>query len=142
MLQVCDGRGVGLKKKDHPNPSRNPDAEEDIHLEQNWEDIQNFLIGEIRLRERECYSVTFVEWRAYNKAYEEKLLQDWRIARFIAWQNHLHSNIKASAKKNTAEAFWPLKGDKKAVAVPPMNQKLNEGEEMELFRIIGKIGRS
>ena len=54
----------------------------------------------------------------------------------------MHSNIKASAKKTTAEAFWPLKGDKKAVAAPPMNQKLTQGEEIELFRIIGKIGRS
>jgi hypothetical protein len=69
-------------------------------------------------------------------------LQDWRVARFIAWQNHLHSNIKQASKKLSADAFWPLKGDKKAVAVPPMNQKLTEGEETELFRIIGKIGRS
>jgi len=54
----------------------------------------------------------------------------------------LHSNIKQANKKLSAEAFWPLKGDKKAVAAPPMNQKLTEGEETELFRIIGKIGRS
>lgn len=111
-------------------------------MEKDWREIQDFLIGEIRLREKECYSVTFVEWRAYNKAYEEKLLQDWRIARFIAWQNHLHSNIKASAKKNTAEAFWPLKGDRKPTAGPPMNQQLAENTEIELFRLIGKIGRS
>lgn len=93
------------------------------------------------MREKECYSVTFVEWRAYNKAYEEKLLQEWRIARFIAWQNHLCSNIKAEYKKLTAEAFWPLKGDRKPSAGEPQNQQLTQGEEQELFRIIGKIKR-
>jgi hypothetical protein len=94
------------------------------------------------LREKECYNVTFVEWRAYNKAYEERLLQEWRIARFIAWQNHMCSTIDHKYKKWSAEAFWPLKGDKKPSAGEPQNQKLTEGEELELFRIIGKIGRS
>lgn len=64
------------------------------------------------------------------------------MARFIAWQIHLHSSIKPSAKKNTAEAFWPLPGDKKAPACPPMNQRLTEGQELELFGIIKKIRRS
>ena len=76
------------------------------------------------------------------KSYEEKLLQGWRYARFVAWQNHLHSNIKPSAKKSTAEAFWPLKGDRKATAGPAVDQRLTEGQQMELFRIIGTIGRS
>jgi hypothetical protein len=111
-------------------------------LEKDWADIQNFLIGEIRLREKECYNVTFVEWRAYNKGYEERLLQGMREARFIAWQIHLHSNIKASAKKTTAEAFWPLPGDKKAPACKPMNQKLTQSEEQELFGIIKRVRRS
>jgi hypothetical protein len=94
------------------------------------------------LREKECYNVTFVEWRAYNKAYEERLLQGMREARFIAWQYHLHSNIKPSAKKNTAEAFWPLPGDKKAPACKPMNQQLTATQEQELFGIIKRVRRS
>lgn len=108
-----------------------------------WEDIQAFLIGEIGLKEAECYRTTFIEFRAYMKAYERKIIEGWRLARFIAWQNSLVSNIKPSAKKSTAEAFWPLPLDEKGKeALEPINQQLSEKEETELFRIMSKIRRS
>ena len=94
------------------------------------------------MREVECYRVTFVEFRAYKKAHERKIVEGWRLARFIAWQNSLVSNIKPSAKKSTAEAFWPLPLDEKnKPALEPINQQLSEGEETELFRIMSKIRR-
>ena len=111
-------------------------------MEMDWQEIQDFLIGEIRLREKECYKVTFNEYRAYLEHYEQKLIQGWRYVRFIAWRNELCSNIKPSLKKNTPEAFMPLKGDKKPIAVEPMDQRLTAEQEQELFRIIGTIGRS
>lgn len=112
-------------------------------MEANWDEIQDFLIGEVGLREEECYRVTFVEFRAYSKAHQRKIVEGWRLARFIAWQNSLVSNIKPSAKKSTAEAFWPLPLDEKdKVALEPINQQLNKEEEKELFRIMSKIRRS
>lgn len=74
------------------------------------------------------------------------MLQGWRLARFIAWRNELVSQIPPHLKKSTAEEFLPLKGDDKIKrarreSMPPISQKLSEGEEMELFRIIGNIGR-
>ena len=112
-------------------------------MEQDWEDIQAFLIGEVGLREVECYKVTFVEYRAYKKAHQRKTIEGWRLARFIAWQNSLVSNIKPSAKKSTAEAFWPLPLDEKdKTALEPINQQLSKDEETELFRIMSKIRRS
>lgn len=100
----------------------------------------------MRLREAETYRATFTEYRAHLKAYEEHLLQGWRYARFVAWWQVLTSNAPQSAKKSTPEDFWPLKGDDKIKRarvrnLPPVNQKLSEGEEIELFRIIGNIGR-
>ena len=82
--------------------------------------------------------MTFVEYRAHLKAYEERLLQGWRLARFIAWRYELVSQIPE---------FLPLKGDDKikrarVESMPPVSQKLSEGEEIELFRIIGSIRRS
>lgn len=117
-------------------------------MEKDWEgDIQPFLIGEMRLREVDTYRVTFVEYRAHLKAYEEHLLQGWRYARFVAWWQVLTSNVHQSLKKSTPEEFYPLKGDDKirkarTKNLPPISQTLNEGEETELFRIIGNIGRS
>ena len=65
------------------------------------------------------------------------------MARFVAWQNSLVSNIKPSAKKNTAEAFWPLPLDKKNTPeLEVINQQLSKDEENELFRIMSKIRRS
>lgn len=64
------------------------------------------------------------------------------MARFIAWQNSLVSNIQPSAKKSTAEAFWPLPLDEKASSFPPVDQKLTEAQEQELYRIMSKIRRS
>jgi hypothetical protein len=101
----------------------------------------------MRLREAETYRVTFTEYRAHLKAYEEHLLQGWRYARFVAWWQVLTSNAPQSAKKSTPEDFWPLKGDDKIKRarvenLPPVSQKLSKGEEIELFRIIGNIGRS
>ena len=116
-------------------------------MEKDWaNDIQPFLIGEMRLREADTYKVTFVEYRAHLKAYEERLLQGWRYARFVAWWQVLTSNAPASVKKSRQEDFWPLKGDDKIKRervkdLPPVSQKLSEGEEIELFRIIGNIGR-
>ena len=95
------------------------------------------------MREAECYRVTFVEYRAYKKAHKRKIVEGWRLARFIAWQNSLVSNIKPSAKKSTAEAFWPLPLDEKdKTALEPINQQLSKDEETELFRIMSKIRRS
>lgn len=131
-------RGRSPKKKDSTES-----LTEDIHLEQNWEDIQDFLIGEVGLKEVECYRTTFVEYRAHIKAQEKRIIEGWRLARFIAWQNSLVSNIKPSAKKSTAEAFWPLPLDKKNTPeLEIINQQLNKEEETELFRIMSKIRRS
>ena len=99
------------------------------------------------LREEETYKVTFTEYRAHLKAYEERLLQGWRLARFIAWRNELVSQIPPHMKKSTVEDFLPLKGDDKikrvrVESVPPVSQNLSESEEVELFRIIGNIRRS
>ena len=132
-------RGRSPKKKDSTDKA----LAEDIHLEQDWEDIQDFLIGEIGLKEVECYRTTFVEYRAYLKAHQRKNIEGWRLARFIAWQNSLVSNIKPSAKKSTAEAFWPLPLDEKnAPELEVINQQLSKDEENELFRIMSKIRRS
>ena len=70
-----------------------------------------------------------------------RIIEGWRLARFIAWQNHLVSNIQPSAKKSTAEAFWPLPYDKK-MEVAPTPQRLSESEEQELFRIMTNVRRS
>ena len=145
MLQVHYGQRLGGK---HRKKKDTAEIKEDIHLEADWEgDIQPFLIGEIGLREIDTYKVTFVEYRAHLKAYEERLLQGWRLARFVAWRNELVSQIPPHLKKSTAEEFLPLKGDDKIKrarreSMPPINQKLSEGEEIELFRIIGNIRRS
>lgn len=110
-----------------------------------WREIQDFLIGVKGIREKDTYKVTFIEYRAYLKAYEEEILRGWEYTRFIAWITHRVSNIKAQYKFSTPEKFLPLKSDEKKKKQQQhknnVSHQLTEEQERELFRIMNKIRR-
>lgn len=110
-------------------------------MDADWNEIQEFLIGEIGKSEKDCYQVTFVEYRAYVKAKKNRIIQGWEYVRFLAWRHELLSNIKPAYKHSTPEAFMPLPCDnlKKKKLIAPINQRLSSELEEELYRVIGFI---
>lgn len=107
--------------------------------------MQSFLIGQKGLKERECYNVTFIEWRAYLQQHKRKIERGWEYVRYLAWITHSVSNVKSQFKKNSPEQFMPLSCDKERkskLMVEPINQQLQEEQEKELFRIMSKIRKN
>lgn len=59
----------------------------------------------------------------------------------MAWRHELLSNLKPAYKRHSPQEFMPLPTDKKIQKkFEDIDQRLSEGMEKELFRIIGKIG--
>jgi hypothetical protein len=62
--------------------------------------------------------------------------------RYIAWRHELLSNLKPAYKRHSPQEFMPLPTDEKIKKrkFEDIDQRLSEGLEKELFRVIGKIG--
>lgn len=60
----------------------------------------------------------------------------------MAWRHEILSNLKPAYKRHSVQEFMPLPTDKKQKQrkFADIDQRLSEGMEKELFRIIGKIG--
>lgn len=111
-------------------------------MEQDWQEIQDFLIGVRGLREVDAYKVTFVEYRAYLKAYREEIERGWEYTRFISWVTHSVSQLKQQYKFSSPEKFMPLECDrrrKKVMIDANVSHQLSPEQEVELFRIMSKI---